>query len=85
MTGLARRSVQSTVSLPVIAIQAFGLATTITQRSVDRHLNSPHWAIVSKIEDLNISSLDVDPNEDSGIIWGQLRGPQYGPPWGSSS
>ena len=70
MTGLARRSVQSTVSLPVIAIKPFRLATTITQRSVERHLNSPHWAILSKIEDLKISSLDVDPNEDSGIIWG---------------
>ena len=70
MTGLARRSVQSTVSLPVIAIKPFRLATTITQRSVARHLNSPHWAILSKIEDIKISSLDVDPNEDSGITWG---------------
>ena len=70
MTGLARRSVQSTVSLAVIAIKPFRLATTITQISVERHLNSSHWAILSKIEDLKISSLDVDPNEDSGIIWG---------------
>ena len=70
MTGIARRSVQSTVSLPVIAIKPFRLATTLAQRSIERHLNSPHWAILSKIEDLNISSLDVDPNEDSGIIWG---------------
>ena len=70
MAGLARRSVQSTVSLAVIAIKPFRLATTITQRSVERHLNSPHWAILSKIEDLKISSLDVDPNEDSWIIWG---------------
>ena len=70
LTGLARRSVQSTVSLPVIAVQHFRLATTITQRSVERHRNSPHWAILSKVEDLKLSSLDVDPNEDSGIIWG---------------
>ena len=70
MTGLARRSVQSTVSLPVVAIKPFRLSTTITQRSVERHLNSPHWEILSKIENIKISSLDVDPNEDSGIIWG---------------
>ena len=70
MTGLAHRTVQSMVSLPVIAIKPFRLSTTITQRSVERHLNSPHWEILSKIENIKISSLDVDPNEDSGIIWG---------------
>ena len=70
MTGLAHRSVQSTVSLPDISIKPFRLATTITQRSVERHLNGHHWEILSKIEDIKISSLDVDPNEDSGIIWG---------------
>ena len=70
MTGIARRSAQMTVSLPVVAIKHFRLSTTITQRSVERHLNSPHWEILSKIENIKISSLDVDPNEDSGIIWG---------------
>ena len=70
MTGLAHRTVQSMVSLPVIAIKPFRLSTTITQRSVERHLNSPHREILSKIENIKISSLDVDPNEDSGIIWG---------------
>ena len=70
MTGPAHRTVQSMVSLPVIAIKPFRLSTTITPRSVERHLNSPHWEILSKIDNIKISSLDVDPNEDSGIIWG---------------
>ena len=70
MTGLAHRTIQSMVSLPVIAIKPFRLSTTITQISVKRHVNSPHWDILSKIENIKISPLDVDPNEDSGIIWG---------------
>ena len=70
MTGLARRSAQLTVSLPVVAIKPFRLSTTIAQISVERHLNGPHWEILSNIENIKISSLDVDPNEDSGIIWG---------------
>ena len=65
LTGMARRSIQSTVSLPVIQIAPFNLTTAITEKSIESHLNSPHWAV--------LSSLNVDPNQDYGIIWGTSK------------
>ena len=69
-TGMARRTVQSTVSLPVIDIAPFNLPTAITVKSIESHINSAHWTVLAKVKNVKLSSLNVDPNEDYGIIWG---------------
>ena len=73
LTGMARRSIQSTVSLPVIQIAPFNLTTAITEKSIESHLNSPHWAVLAKVKNIKLSSLNVDPNQDYGIIWGTSK------------
>ena len=70
LTGMARRTAQTTVSLPVIEIAPFNLSTAITAKSIESHLNSPHWAVLAKVKNIKMSSLNVDPNEDYGINWG---------------
>ena len=59
LSGLKTRSLQIVMELPVIKIQPFNLSTIVSHESVVRHLKSPHWTLLDKVENIRLSSLTV--------------------------
>ena len=69
LAGLIHRSIQFATKLPVIKILPFNLSTAVSHDSVIQHLKSPHWMLLDKVENIRLSSLSVNPDDTSGIIW----------------
>ena len=70
ISGMARRSLRITVPTKTITVKPFHLVSTVTQRSVARHLDSPHWAALGRVENIRLASFNDTPDDTSSITWG---------------
>ena len=70
ISGMARRSLRITVQTKTITVKPFHLVSTVTQHSVARHFDSPHWAALGRVENIRLASFNDTPDDTSSITWG---------------